>query len=212
MKQAKDRVIAIDYFRGLFIIMVVVNHAMLFSLPFAYLTGAGRMWTSAAELLLLISGLTFGIVRGHQIKSDFLTVYKKTLRRAGQIYLVNVLVVALSLLLAVYAVSHNLVNYVYGTMPSTSGLHLLRSILSFSYSIGSAGFLGVFAILLLAAPPLLYVLSTRLWPSVPILSAAIFLFTTHGAGSSIPYSWLGQWQIYFILGLLMAKFRVGLLS
>src|SRR5262249_23688398 len=116
MKQAKQRVIALDYFRGLFILAPVLNHAMLFSMPFAYLVGAGRLWTSAAELLIMLSGLTFGIVRSDKIKSDFVSVYKKTLRRAGQIYFMNILVVVLSLALALMVTSRGLTNDVDGAL------------------------------------------------------------------------------------------------
>jgi hypothetical protein len=212
MKTKKDRVVAIDYFRGICIVVVVVNHAMIFSLPFAYLTGAGRLWTSAAEMLMLISGLTFGIIRTDQIKINFRSVYKKTLKRAAQIYLVNVLAVALSLILALFAVSHNLTNDVDGSLPTKTCFSLLWSIINLSYSIGWASFLGLFAVFISFAPAVLYALRTKLWLAVPLLSAGIYIIGIQRADAFGAYNWFALWQVYFILGLLLSKFRVSLIS
>jgi len=212
MKQTKDRVVAIDYFRGVFILVVVVNHAMLFTMPFAYLTGASRLWTSAAEMLLLISGLTFGIIRGVKIKSDFIAIYKKTLRRAAQIYMVNILVVALSLLVALFAISHSLTNDVDGVLPSRSGFGLLWSIINLSYSIGWGGFLCLFAVFLTAAPLAMYVLRTRYWVLVPLASISIYILNSATPGFFGAYSNYALWQIYFFTGLLLAKLRIPALN
>src|SRR5690348_10363022 len=115
MKNPKQRVVAIDYFRGICILVVVLNHSMVFSMPFAYLSGASMLWTSAAEVFLLLSGLTLGIVRGPKIKEDFWQLFKKMWQRAGGIYLLNILVVALSLLMAESLISYGLSNNVLGT-------------------------------------------------------------------------------------------------
>lgn len=212
MKQAKQRVIAIDYFRGLFILAVVINHAMVFSMPFAYLAGAGRMWTSAAEMLLIISGLTFGIIRSGQIKSDFKMVLKKTWRRAAQIYLVNFIVVITSLTLALFLLSHSLPNDVDGALPVRSGAGLLWSILNYSYSIGWASFLRLYAVFLFIAPFALYVMRTKAWMMVPILSAGIYLLSVNSPAHLGAYADLGLWQLYFFIGLSLSKFRVPALG
>jgi hypothetical protein len=212
MKQAKDRVVAIDYFRGIFILVAVVNHGMLFTMPFAYLTGASRLWTSAAEMLLLISGLTFGIIRGEKIKSEFKAIYKKTLRRAAQIYVVNILVVALSLLVALFAISHNLTNDVDGVLPSRSGFSLLWSIMNLSYSIGWGGFLCLFAVFLTAAPLAMYILRSRYWVVVPLASLSFYILNSAMPGAFGDYSNYALWQIYFFSGLLLAKFRIPALN
>jgi fucose 4-O-acetylase-like acetyltransferase len=212
MKRTKQRIIALDYFRGIFIIMVVINHATLFSMPFAYFTGAGRLWVSAAELLLLISGLTFGIVRADKISDDFRGVYKRTFKRAGQLYLVNILIVVLSLILALYAVSSNLTNWVDGSLPNRHGLSLLWSILNLSYSIGWAGFLGYFAVFLSLAPMALYTLKTRFWLVVPLVSVAVYTLNTLSPSTFGNYTAYALWQIYFVMGLLLARFRVTALT
>src|SRR5581483_5574442 len=152
MKHAKDRVVAIDYFRGLCILLVVINHAVAFSMPFALFAGAGGLYTSAAEMFLLLSGVTFAIVRGHQIGPHFSQVVKKTWRRAGILYLINLVLVVCSLAMAVFAVSHNLTNNVAGSLPANNSWGLLADILTFKYTIGWADFLMYYSVFLLFAP------------------------------------------------------------
>jgi hypothetical protein len=212
MKTQKDRVIAIDYFRGICILIVLLNHSSLFSTPFNYIAGGGSLWTSAAEMFFLLSGVTLGIVRGPKIKSDFYSVAKKIWQRAGMLYVVNTLVVLFSLCLALLLSNHGLTNDIPGAISSQSSLGLLGRIMSFSYSIGWANFLMYYAVFLLFAPFALYILRGRWWPAVPLSSIVLFALG-HGlipAGS--PYFGFSVWQVYFVLGLTLARLRVPLIG
>jgi hypothetical protein len=212
MKQAKQRVIALDYFRGFCLFLVLVNHSVLFSMPFALWTGAGGLWTSAAEMFLLLSGITYGIVRGSEIKDQFKTILRKTWRRAAIIYSVNILIVFLSLVLALFLTSHGLTSDVNGTISNSKSFGLIVSVLTLRYYIGWADFLMYFSVFLIAAPFLLYILKSRFWPVAPALS--ILLFTAHYL-NALPgdvYSNFAIWQVYFVLGLVIGRFRQELLS
>lgn len=204
MKMQKQRVIAIDFFRGVCILAVILNHAALFSLPFAYISGDGSLWTSAAEMFLLLSGVTYAIVRGDKVRSDFGYVLKRTWRRAGIIYLVNISIVIISLLLALFLTSRGLPNDVLGPLPADSGLPLALKIVSYTYSIGWATFLMYYSMLLIAAPFVMYTLRSRYWLAVPVLSIALFLLDRHPANIFLS---VGLWQIYFVIGLTAARFR-----
>lgn len=206
MKNPKDRVIAIDYFRGLCILMVVINHASIFSLPFAYLVGDGRLWVSAAEMFLVLSGITFAIVRGDEIKTDFKRVLKRTWRRAAIIYLVNIAIVFTSMLLAFWLTNHGLRNDVIGGLPSSSGFSLMIKIFDISYSIGWAAFLMYYALFLLIAPFAMYFLKTRFWLALPLVSIIIFAMNHYHAMDNT-YDSIGLWQIYFVMGLTLGRFR-----
>jgi hypothetical protein len=204
MKQAKQRIIALDYFRGLFILMVVINHSWVFSMPFTYLTGAGAMWTSAAELFFLLSGATMVIVRGNTIKNRFMPTAKRIWRRAGIVYLFHILLVSLSLELLYLLPSSNTA---IGLAPSAQGFNLFWQILTFQYAIGGASFLMYYAVFLALAPFALYLIKSRLWPL--LLGASISLFVL-AAKSIIPagtISWFCIWQIYFVLGMALALIR-----
>jgi hypothetical protein len=209
MKRANQRVIAIDYFRGLCILVVLINHSDAFSMPFAYFTGDGSLWTSAAEMFLLLSGLTYAIVRGPQILSEFGTVLKKTWRRALIIYSVKTLIVFISLIIALILMSYGLKNDVSGSLPETGGLHLIWSVLNSSYTIGWVSFLMYYAVFLTAAPFIMYLLSTKYWLAVPITSVGLFVLTCYQTTLNT-YSSFGYWQIYFVLGLIIGRFRYPL--
>jgi hypothetical protein len=212
MKQVKQRVIAIDYFRGFCLFLVLVNHSVLFSMPFALWTGAGGLWTSAAEMVLLLSGITYGIVRGSEIKNQFKTILRKTWRRAAIIYSVNILVVFLSLIFALFLTSHGLTNDVNGVISNSKSFGLIMDVLTLRYYIGWADFLMYFSVFLTVAPFLLYILKTRFWPIAPVFS--VTLFTAHYL-NALPgdvYSNFAIWQVYFVLGLVIGRFRQELLS
>jgi len=212
MKQAKQRVVAIDYFRGLCILAVILNHSMLFSMPFAYLSGASMLWTSAAEMFLLLSGLTLGIVRGSRIKDDFKNLTLKMWRRSAYIYLINIIIVSLSLLLALYFTSHGVNNYILGELPHQSGLSLLWSMANLSYGIGWASFLALYSVYMVFAPFLLYALRSKFWYTVPLVSLTFFVFNyiqpeVFGYASNF-----ALWQVYFVMGLVLSRFRVSIIS
>jgi hypothetical protein len=212
MKHAKDRVIALDYFRGMFMIMVLLNHALVFSLPFAMLAGAGILWTTAAEMFLLISGITFWIVRSKTVRLDFSGVMKKTLRRAAYIYALDILVVVASLLLSLYLSSHGLTNDVDGVAPDKQGIGLLADILTFKYTLGWANFLMYYSVFLLFAPVALYVLTTKLWAAVPLVSMLIFIRYSLDASQIGIYGTFAIWQAYFFLGLAVGRLRLPILG
>ena len=211
MKHTKDRVIALDYFRGICILMVILNHSWTFSMPIAYLSGAGGLWTSAAELFFLLSGITLMIVRGKTIKSDFGQTARKIWRRAGIIYLLNILLVSTSICLA-YILPQDVVRTTLGIPPATQGLSLLWQILTFHYSIGLASFLMYYSVFLVFAPFALYAILSRLWPVVLSISAMLFLLVSSQALSLGAYTWFGLWQFYFVAGIVVARFRVPILN
>ncbi|MBX4197544.1 OpgC domain-containing protein [Candidatus Saccharibacteria bacterium] len=215
MKHTKDRVIAIDYFRGLCILMILLSHSVAFSRPFAYLSGLGNLWVSAAEIFFLLSGITLGIVRAQAIGIDFKAVLYKSWKRAGFLYALHILMVCLSLLLAYTFIANGWSNDVVGVLPQASGRHLLAQICSLFYSMGWAIFLMYYAVFMLLAPFALYILRTRFWAVVPILSTLIYVLNSPyplHILSTGPYSWIANWQVYFFLGLTIARFRVAIIS
>jgi hypothetical protein len=212
MKQVKQRVVAIDYFRGLFIILILLTHSMIFSMPFAYLGGATKLWTGPAEMFMLLSGITYAIVRGNQIKPDFKKVAFKTWKRATSLYLLSILLVSLSLVLSAVLTTHHLTNYVFGSLPTSSGLSLLWKMITLQYYYGSASFLMLYGVYLAAAPFAMYVLRTKYWVIVPIISVALFSTKASQSAGLTSYSPFIMWQIYFFLGMTITSFREQLSS
>src|SRR3954469_20498957 len=108
MKNANQRVIAIDYFRGLCMIAVILTHAAVFTHPFNYLVGAGRLWTGAAEMFFLLSGITLWIVRGDKLVNNFKNILFRSWERAASIYAISVFIAITSLSIAVLLTARNL--------------------------------------------------------------------------------------------------------
>jgi len=176
-------------------------------MPFSYLSGQGKLWTSAAEMFFLLSGITFGIVRGPKIASDFKVVMRKSWRRAGGIYLLHIGLVCYAILLGFFCISHNLTYLDAQSLPTITGVPLLTSIISFHFPIGLADFLMYYAIYLLIAPFALYALRTRVWFLIPLTSVFIYSLSTF-----LPYGNFAQWQFYFFAGLTLARFRQPIIT
>ena len=191
---------------------VILSHSAAFSGPFAYLAGAGKLWTSAAEMFFLLSGITFGIVRGNQIASGFKSVWRKSWQRARNIYLLHILIVFISLLMAYFFISKGLTSYMPGALPSEGGLSLIAKVASFYYVIGFAAFLMYYVVFLLIAPFALYLLRTRFWAVVPLLSIFIFMMNASPVSGQSHYLEFAIWQLYFFIGLTLARFRLPLLA
>lgn len=218
MKKTKDRVIAIDYFRGLCMLALVINHAYIFTLPLAYLTGIGRLWTSTSELFFLISGLTFGIVRGRLVNVSLRQTMSKSWQRAKYLYVLNIISVLGSLLLAALLFSLNKDPNINGVLPTESNPYsLLFDIFTLKYIFGTAAFLAYYAVFVLAAPFILRALySKRWWKIVPVVSLALFIFTASPIARTNnvlgPYLLFFIWQLYFVIGLMLARYRLPIIQ
>src|SRR5438105_2942648 len=151
MKQKTKRIIDLDYFRGICMLVVILSHSAVFSTPFTYMAGSGRLWTSAAEMFFLLSGITFGIVRGNQITSGFKEVWRKSWQRARSIYLIHISIVFISLLLGFFFISKGLHSYMPGVLPQTAGFGLVAKVASLYYVVGWAAFLMYYVVFLLIA-------------------------------------------------------------
>jgi hypothetical protein len=210
--QNKQRVLALDYFRGICMIAVIINHFSLFANPLTVLAGGGRLWVGAAELFFLISGITFGIVRGSSIKHKLSEVIIKSFRRAGLLYGVYIATVVASLGIAFILSAHNLPVNIPGALPAGGVGHTAWQILTLKYSYGWADFLMYYAVILLLAPFALQALVGRFWSVVPVVSLCLFLASAVGSVHANNYVYFLVWQAYFFAGLTLARFRLPILG
>lgn len=210
--QNKERVLALDYFRGLCMLAVIINHFSLFASPLTLLAGGGRLWVGAAELFFLISGVTFGIVRGKSIKKKFDEVIKKSFKRAGLIYAANLLAVIASMGIAFQLAARGSLVNIPGDLPAGGVGHSAWQILTLQYGYGWADFLMYYSLLLLVAPFALKLLYSRLWLVVPAASIALFGLTATPSVHANAYLYFFIWQLYFFIGMTIARFRLDLLG
>lgn len=83
----RSRLDVLDYLRGFFIVVIIIDHLSRWPSAFSLFTGQAWLWITAAEGFVIISGLLIGYVRGYKSKElPFATVTKKLLLRALLLY------------------------------------------------------------------------------------------------------------------------------
>lgn len=88
----KNRLITLDYLRGFFIVVIIIDHLSRFPSIFSLISGKALLWVTAAEGFVAISGLLVGYVRGYKNKDlPMKEVSMKLLRRAGLLYLWSII-------------------------------------------------------------------------------------------------------------------------
>jgi hypothetical protein len=225
----------VDFLRGLAIVFVVVNHVGMTSL-FQLFTQEAVGFVSGAELFVLFSGLVLGMVFGPRVRDSFGDVVDHTTKRAGKLYatalVVLIVVFLISLVPAINA--DTLTSFVdQGTGAAGRGgagrsydlyagmdslLHfpvapeVIPGILMLQFGPWQFNVMGLYVILLLASPLVLWALSRGkvLW----VLAATAALYAT-GAffrirllpsefEDSFP---LLVWQVLFIVGMVAGYHR-----
>lgn len=86
------RFMALDYLRGFFIAVIIIDHVGKFPSLGSFITGEARLWMTAAEGFVIISGFLIGYVRGYKgLKLPFSVIAGKLWRRAFLLYIWTIL-------------------------------------------------------------------------------------------------------------------------
>ena len=81
------RLVSLDYLRGYFILVIVIDHLWRFPSLWALISGEAKLWVTAAEGFVMISGFLIGYVRGARgLKLPFSAIAKKLFNRALMLY------------------------------------------------------------------------------------------------------------------------------
>jgi len=202
-----DRDHSIDLLRGFFICIVIVDHIGWFPSAFEVVSGRGGLFASAAEGFLLISGVLVGQIRGGEVKSGrFGVAAWRCLRRAGVLALWTAIVT-----LVLHVVAHDMTS-VPEMLPPLRDDGPLRTVLlaiTLRYCYGHHSFLAFYALYLLAAPAVLWLLARGQTLVVLLASFGLWLGALLVPGTS---SWSGgfaehSWQVLFVLGVVVGFHR-----
>jgi hypothetical protein len=88
MAKIPSRLLALDYLRGFFIVIIIIDHLWHWPSLYAFVTGKGELWVTSAEGFVIISGLLIGYVRGYKNREQpLLDVSVKIWKRAALLYL-----------------------------------------------------------------------------------------------------------------------------
>jgi hypothetical protein len=230
----------VDFLRGLAIVFVVVNHVGMTSL-FQLFTQEAMGFVSGAELFVLFSGLVLGMVFGPRVKDNFGDVVDHTTKRAGKLY-ATALVVLIGVFLISFVPAINadtLTSFVdQGTGAAGRGgagrsydlyagmdslLHfpvapeVIPGILLLQFGPWQFNVMGLYVILLLASPMVLWALSRgkALWvlAATTALYTAGVIFRIRLLPSEFEDSFpLLVWQVLFIVGMVAGYHRRQIIS
>ena len=189
---AKRRILALDYLRGFFITVIIIDHLWRWPNLFSVVSGRGELWASAAEGFVIISGLLVGYVRGYKNRTQPLgTVSKKLITRGVMLYS-WMIITSLALVSASWLLTFK-GNMAYVPIPVGDWQTLITSILRTDYVHTLTHFLYLYAIFLVVSPLAIWMLRKNQGWGVGIISALLWAWGFwHGI------EWM-QWQILFFL-------------
>jgi hypothetical protein len=184
--------LTLDYLRGFFIVVIIIDHLSRWPSIFAVITGKALIWVTAAEGFVAISGLLVGYVRGYKNRDlPMREVTWKLLRRAGLLYLWSIIASI------VYTAIMWYVTLKGGApgLPIAQGnwFELFFKMITLQYTHLWVHFLTLYALFLAAAPIAVWLLRKGLAWVVVLLSTAAL-----GLGYLLHNEPL-QWQFLFFI-------------
>ncbi len=193
MKPAeKRRIYEFDLLRGLFIVIIIIDHLQFWPSPLSYFTGEGRLWVSAAEGFFLISGLLVGYIRAYKDRhKPLLTISKNLLRRAFTLYIWGVGITFAVTGLTLFIGAHELLPKLPPPEQLASPLSFITAVLTMNFFNDWIYFLRMYAIMLAATPLFLWMLRHNHERVVIVLMLALYI-----VGFVVPETTL-QWQVLF---------------
>lgn len=186
------RIIALDYLRGFFITVIIIDHLWRWPNLFSIISGRGELWASAAEGFVIISGLLVGYIRGYKNRSQPLgTVSKKLVARGALLY-AWMIITSLALVSASWLLSFK-GNMAYVPIQPGDWQTLITSILRTDYVHTLTHFLYLYAIFLIISPLAIWLLRQGKGWSVGLISSILWAW-----GFIQGVEWM-QWQILFFV-------------
>jgi len=189
---ASKRIEALDYLRGFFILVILIDHLWRWPNLFEYISGRGELWVSAAEGFVIISGLLVGYVRGRKgLKKSFAEISKKLIFRGIMLYIWT-LITTVSLVAATWYLTFKS-NVAWVPYDKLDWANVIHDTLTLEYAHTLTHFLYLYAIFLVISPILIWLLRRGVWWLGAIISIAGWWY-----GFTHDSEWM-QWQILFFL-------------
>ncbi|RWZ78256.1 MAG: hypothetical protein EOT05_00620 [Candidatus Microsaccharimonas sossegonensis] len=190
--EKKGRFVALDYLRGFFIIVIIVDHLNRWPSFLEVISGRGELWSSAAEGFVIISGLLLGYIRGFKDRDKSLkSVSLIVLKRALILYVWEVITTITLTVVTWYGSFKGAVAYV--PIPQGDWATLLQQAITLQYTSILIHFLYLYAIFLAFSPLVIWLLRRSFWWLILIVSTLLWLI-----GFLLQIEVL-QWQILFFI-------------
>jgi hypothetical protein len=194
----RQRIIALDMLRGIFLVTLIVNHIPWTPSLFSFITGRSELFASAAEGFFVVSGILVGYIYGQKIIGSPRPTFKRIWKRGFVLYILSVTGTLFFTLLAL-RFSSNIV----GIEPWNGSIQsYLFNTFSLRYSYGWTDFLNRYALFMFAAPFALWLISRQKAWVVMGLSGLIWLVLRENV-YFMPFS---AWQLIFMFGLVIGYY------
>jgi len=198
-KQKRERIIALDLLRGLFLGVIFINHLAWSPSLFTFLTGSSHLAASAAEGFFTISGLLVGYIYGPKILKNTKQTFLKLLKRAGWLYLLSIFFTILYTLMVLPVGPDYMRTYVDFNQQFTSIFDYLYKVLTFQFIFGWADFLARYSLFMLFAPLALWFIAKKHAWLVVIISVATWL-TLSPESTDLFRPWVIIFYISILIG------------
>jgi len=208
-KSARD--LRIDLLRGFCVFVMVVDHVGGESSWLYVLTGGNRFFVSAAEGFVLLSGIAMGMTHQRTIAGQGIgAMFAKIARRAWVLYLLCVV-----LTIAFAAVSNVLgTPWAAAATPATGKIDFALSVITLHRTYSLTDILVLYTLLVLAAGPVLVLLS-RGYTALVLTSSLALWAVAQLWPSDVPRAWqivdggfpFAAWQVVFFMGLAIGYHR-----
>lgn len=217
------RDLRIDFVRGVVMMVVIVIHIDIFSL-FNFVLWERIGFVSGAEGFVILSGIILGVVHRKTIdKRGARYSSKKLLLRAGQLYLINLAVIA-----TVAALDHvsfidarvlttftdQTTGVVHPLFPGPAAPLSLKVLQALRLQIGPHQFqiMGLYVCLLICTPLILWSFRKGYTLLVLIVSLGLYVYSQHypsrPTGAQFEYAFpLLAWQILYVYSMAYGYFR-----
>ncbi|HWT40053.1 MAG TPA: OpgC domain-containing protein [Dongiaceae bacterium] len=199
VKKVSERIVTFDLMRGYFLFVILLNHLEFYPDGLSLLTGESLLYVSTAEGFFVVSGIVLGIIRGRKlIDQPFHKAAKLLWKRAFQLYLTSITLTIIFTLVGQLFLQNTGLKYGIYTDWSHWWTFMWQTV-TLNYDYGWADFLRYYAVFLLFAPFVLWLLRKGKWYIGAILSVIVWSLYPLLPDSN-PYAELMSWQILFFGG------------
>lgn len=189
---SSKRIEALDYLRGYFIVVIIIDHLERWPSLLSIFTGKGLLWSNASDGFIITAGLLVGYIRGYKARNaPFKDVAKKLLVRSFWLYIWSVLAtVLLFCFSSMLPIPDNVPRY---DFTAGSLWDLVQEAILLSYIHPWVYFLHLYTIYLLLSIGAIWLLRRNLWW---IIIAAIISAITYS--SFLSSEWIERLPLFFI--------------
>lgn len=188
----KKRIEALDYLRGYFIVVIIIDHLERWPSLLSIITGKGLLWSNASDGFIITAGLLVGYIRGFKGRSaPFSDIAKKLFKRGVWLYVWSVLAtLILFSFTTVLPIPDNAPRYDFA---ANSFFDLIRQTILLEYIHPWVYFLHLYTIYMFLSIGAVWLLRKNLWWIVALLVGISFAYTS--ANSS---PWIERAPLFFI--------------